>query len=1083
MIKFPSTILFVLFSFALSYLNAQDEARLLRFPAIYNDQIVFSQAGDLYIVDADGGMARKLTNHIGYEMFPKFSPDGKQIAFTGQYDGNTEVFIIPSTGGIPVRLTYTATLNRDDVSDRMGPNNIVMGWTPDGKSIIYRSRKSSFNDFKGQLFKVSVEGGISEQLPLSFGGFCSYSPDGNELAFNWVFREFRTWKYYKGGMADDIRIYNFKSGAVEKITDTENQEIFPMWIGDNIYFLSDRDRTMNLFVYNKNTKTTQKLTDFTDYDIKFPSAGKKAIVFENAGYIYKYDIAAKKAEKVNIKIANDQLYARTEIKNVSKDIRSGDLSPNGERVVFSAHGEIFSLPAKEGITYNLTQSPGVHERNVEWSPDGKYIAFVSDKSGEFEIYTQKQDGSEPAKQITKNSTSYIYGFIWSPDSKKILYENRLLELNYIEVETGKKTLVEKEIYSSPGSYDWSPDSKWIAYDHTIENRFSIIRLLNTETGKKYDVTDEWYNSSEPEFSPDGKYLYFTSARDFNPTYSQTEWNHSYNDMSKIYLATLAKDVLSPFAAENDMVKSDTEEKKGKEEGKEKEEDKSITIDPDGIKDRILSLPVKASNYFGLNSTNNKIYYRTYSATEGMSTCVFDLSSKKETDLGKNLALGLSSNGKKALVGQAGNWAIIDPPSAPVKITDAIDLSNMKTVVDYQKEWTQIFNESWRQMRDFFYVDNMHGLDWPAIKEKYAVLVPYVKHRDDLTYIIGEMIGELSIGHSYINSGEKAKPERIQTGLLGAEISKHSSGYFQINKIMPGANWSGDLKSPLTEIGLNINEGDFILAINGNSVKETRDIYSMLVGMAGKEVELTINKKSSEEGSRKVLVTPIADESQLIYYNWVKKNIDYVNEKTNGEVGYIHIPDMGPGGLNEFAKYFYPQLDKKGLIVDDRGNGGGNVSPMIIERLRREITRATMRRGMPEGTSVPRQMILGPKVLLIDRYSASDGDLFPYSFKKHQLGTVIGTRSWGGVVGITGSLPFIDGQDLRKPEFASYSSEESKWIIEGHGVEPDIYIDNDPHLEFLGKDAQLDKAIEVIKEQLKDYKGIPAVPEAPDKSGK
>jgi tricorn protease len=1078
MIKYLSTVFFALYSFAMSFLNAQDEARLLRFPAIYNDHIVFSQAGDLYMVDARGGLARKLTSHIGYEMFPKFSPDGKLIAFTGQYDGNTEVFIIPSTGGIPVRLTYTATLNRDDVSDRMGPNNIVMGWTPDGKYVIYRSRKASFNDFKGQLFKVPVEGGISEQLPLSFGGFCSYSPDGNELAFNWVFREFRTWKYYKGGMADDIRIYNFKSGSVEKITDTDNQEIFPMWIGDNIYFLSDRDRTMNLFVYNKNTKSTQKLTDFTDYDIKFPSAGKNAIVFENAGYIYKYDIAAKKAEKVSIKIANDQLYARTEIKNVSKDIRSGDLSPNGERVVFAARGDIFSLPAKEGITYNLTQSPGVHERNVEWSPDGKYIAFVSDKSGEFEIYIQKQDGSESAKQITKNSSSYIFGFIWSPDSKKILYENRLLELNYIDVETGKKTLVEKEIYDSPGSYDWSPDSKWIAYDHTIENRFSIIRLLNTETGKKYDVTDEWYNSSEPEFSPDGKYLYFTSARDFNATYSQTEWNHSYSDMSKIYLATLAKDVLSPFAAENDMVKSDKIENDEK-----KDEEKAISIDPEGIKDRILSLPVDASYYFGLTSTKDKIYYRKYSAADGLSTGVYDLSGKKNIDLGKNLALGLSANGKKALVGQAGKWAIIDPPSAPVTITDAIDLSNMKTVVDYQQEWTQIFNESWRQMRDFFYVENMHGLDWPAVKEKYGVLVPYVKHRDDLTYIIGEMIGELSIGHAYINSGEKAKPERIQTGLLGAEISKHSSGYFLIEKIMQGANWSGDLKSPLTEIGLNINEGDYILAINGNSVKASKDIYSMLVGTAGKEVELTINSKASEEGSRKVLVTPIADESKLVYYNWVKKNIDYVNEKTNGEVGYIHIPDMGPGGLNEFAKYFYPQLDKKGLIVDDRGNGGGNVSPMIIERLRREITRATMRRGMPEGTSVPRQMILGPKVLLIDRYSASDGDLFPYSFKKHQLGTVIGTRTWGGVVGITGSLPFIDGQDLRKPEFASYSSEESKWIIEGYGVEPDIYLDNDPHQEFLGKDAQLDKAIEVIKEQLKDYKGIPDIPEAPDKSGK
>ena len=1084
----------VFFTILFSSLYGQEEARLLRFPAIHENQVVFTRAGDLYTVDAGGGTARKLTSHVGYEMFARFSPDGRMIAFTGQYDGNTEVFIIPAEGGTPKRLTYTATLSRDDIGDRMGPNNIVMGWTPDGKYIIYRSRKASFNSFKGQLFKVPVEGGLSEQLPVSFGGFCSYSPDGSKLAFNWVFREFRTWKYYEGGMADDIRIIDLTSGEVEKITDTDAQEIIPLWIGDDIYFLSDRDRRMNLFVYNTKTKTTEKITRFDDYDIKFPSAGKDQIVFEKGGFIYKMNVNDRNPQKINIKIQDDEMYARSEIKDVSKDIRSGDISPNGERVILSARGEIFSLPSKKGITYNFTQSPGVHERNVEWSPDGKHIAFISDKSGEFEIYIQKQDGSEPARQITKDADTYIFSLQWSPDSKKILYHDRKMRLKYIDVESGTVTLVETETYGIPGNYDWSPDSRWIAYEYTSGNRFSIIRLYQLETSKKYDVTDNWYSSEGPSFSDDGKYLYFVSGRDFNPTYSFTEWNHAYRDMSKIYLITLDADTPSPFAPENDTVKIESDDKspedgkeekksKGNKESKEENTDKAkITkIDPEGIMNRQIALPISASNYFNVQAAGDKVYYIEWKQGDGTIAKVFDLKGKKESELGKGINYTISANGKKMLVGMAGKWGVIDLPSGPVTITDPIDLSQLKTKVDYSAEWKQIFDESWRQMRDFFYVPNMHGLDWPAMKEKYGQLVPHVKHRDDLTYVIGEMIAELSVGHAYINSGEKLKPERIKTGLLGAELSRHSSGYFEVTKILEGANWSTSLLSPLTEVGVNVKEGDYILAVNGNSASEVTDIYELLVGLANTKVELTVNSKPSRDGARKVIVNTLDDESGLYYFNWVRKNIDYVNEKTGGQVGYIHIPDMGPDGLNEFAKYFYPQLNKKGLIIDDRGNGGGNVSPMIIERLKREVTRATMRRNVPEGNPVPNQMMLGPKVLLIDRYSASDGDLFPYSFKKHQLGKVIGTRSWGGVVGITGSLPFLDGQDLRKPEFASYSSEKSEWIIEGYGVDPDIYLDNDPHQEYLGKDAQLDKAIEVILEEIKDYKGIPPVPEPPDKS--
>ena len=723
----------------------------------------------------------------------------------------------------------------------------------------------------------------------------------------------------------------------------------------------------------------------------------------------------------------------------------------------------------------------MHERNVEYSPDGKNIAYLSDKSGEFEIWVQKQDGSKPAWQLTHNADTYIFSFQWSPDSKKILYHDQKLRLRYVDVVTGKVTEVLQGKYGIPRSYDWSPDSKWISYEFATANQFSIVRLFNVDSGKSYDVTDNWYDSGGPAFSEDGKYLFFISARDFNPIYSQTEWNTAYNDMSKIYLVTLSADTKSPFAPVNDTVNT-TNDNGDKKVSEDKSKDKTVKIDIDGIKDRIAALPVKASNYFNIQTTGSRVYYIDYSMEGGMTAKVFDLEKKKETVLGKGLRFSLSSTGKKMLIGMRDKWAVIDPPVSEVNITDPIDLSGMKTEVNYAEEWKQIFDESWRQYRDFFYVPNMHGLDWNAMKEKYGQLVPYVKTRDDLTYLIGEMIGELSIGHAYVTTGEeKEKPVRIQTGLLGAKLSKNSSGYYEIKEILKGANWSKDLRSPLTEIGMNVKEGDYILAVNGVSTADMNDIYASLVGKADMDIELTVNSKPKMDGSRKITVVPISDESLLYYYKWVQHNIDYVSKKTDGQVGYIHIPDMGPEGLNEFVKHFYPQLDKKGLIIDDRGNGGGNVSPMIIERLRREVTRSTMRRNFPIGEPVPNQMMLGPKVLLIDRYSASDGDLFAYSFKKHHIGTVIGTRTWGGVVGIQGSLPFIDDQDLRKPEFASYSAEKSEWIVEGHGVDPDISIDNDPHQEFLGNDAQLDKAIEVIKGQLKDYKGVPPVPAPPVKN--
>ncbi len=1070
--------------------SAQDEARLLRFPTISGNQIVFSYAGDLYTVPVSGGMARKLTNDAGYEMFSHFSPDGTTIAFTAQYDGNTEVYSMPAQGGVPVRLTITATLGRDDISDRMGPNNIVMGWSPDGKNIIYRSRKQSFNDFIGQLFTVPASGGMSNQLPLPAGGFCSYSPDGKQLAYNRVFREFRTWKYYKGGMADDLWIHDFAAKTTKNITNNKSQDVFPMWFGDEIYFCSDRDRTMNLFCYNLKTNQTRKVTNYTEYDIKFPSAGDNRIIYENGGFIYIFDIKTQLSSKVSIRIADDFNTSRNELKDANRFLRTVNPSPDGNRIVATGRGDIFSVPVKEGITRNLTASSNAHDREGFWSPDGKWIAYLSDASGEYEIYIIKQDGSEPAVKITSDADTYKFTIQWSHDSKKILWNDKMLRLQYVDIDTKKVTLVDKSKVWEFGSCDWSPDSRWIAYSSALENGMQQIMLYNTSDGTKYEVTDQWFSSDQPTFSGNGKYLIFTSDRSFDPIYSNVEWNYAYENMTKLYLVTLAKDTPSPFAPANDEVKTedqkDQKETKPAKDEKDKKpaktpepEVKPIKIDLEGIQQRIVEIPVEAGNYFNIWSVEDKIYYNT-SKDKDMSAKVYDLKQKKETELGTDLTFDITADGKKMLVRQKNRFSMIDLPSSKINTDKYIDLSELKIWISNQQEWKQIFDEAWRQMRDFFYVSNMHGLDWQAMHDKYAVMLPNVNNRNDLTYLIGEMIAELSIGHAYINGGERKPLEKIKLGLLGAKLSKDVSGYFRIDSLLQGANWSQELHSPLTDIGVGAVKGDYITSVNGKSTKEMTDIYSALINKAGKNVELTLNSAPAE-GGRKVLVVPVDDESKLYYYTWVQNNIRKVDKATNGQVGYIHIPDMGPEGLNEFVKYFYPQLAKKALIIDDRGNGGGNVSPMIIERLNREIQRSNMARNVEQIGHTPTKIMLGPKVLLIDNYSASDGDLFAYGFKKSQLGKVVGKRTWGGVVGIRGSLPFVDGAELRKPEFASYSADESKWIIEGVGVEPDIEVDNDPSREYDGIDDQLNKAIEIILVELKNYKEQPAIPAPPDKS--
>lgn len=1051
-----------------------EEARLLRFPATNGSDIVFSYAGDLYKVSARGGEAKRLTSHVGYEMFPRFSPDGKTIAFTGQYDGNTEVYTIPADGGEPLRVTYTATNQRDDVGDRMGPNNIVTAWTADGAKIVYRNRIGS--GFSGKLYTVAKEGGLSEVIPLPEGGFCSFSPDGKRLAYNRVMREFRTWKYYRGGMADDVWIYDTGKKTVENITNNRAQDIFPMWVGNEIYFLSDRDRTMNLFVYDTKTKTTSKVTDFTEYDIKFPSTNGQLIVFENAGYIYRFDPATKKAEKVSITLASDHVYARNEIKNGGGYMRGASLSPDGKRVVVTARGEIFNLPVEKGVTKNIVRTPGAHERSATWSPDGKHIAYISDATGETELYMQPAEGGE-AVQLTKNNDTYIRNFEWSPDSKSIVYTDRKNRINLLNVATKQVTEVLRDPKKEPYEVTFSPDSKWLAYTRMADNEYDIIYLYRIDDKKEFQVTDRWYDSGSPTFSTDGKYLVFTSMRDFNPTYGSKEWNHVYGYSNGVYLALLTKDTPSPFLTKDDGSKAEPKKVEiNVEEGKKKETDEkkkpegvTVKVDADGLSDRIVKLPLPQGYHGNLYSDGQKVYY-----SRNNSTYVYDLNKQKEETVAEGARMWVEPGGKKAGFFKNKQLFVKDIPAGRVDLKDPVNFSDMKMTIDYAKEWAQIFDEAWRAFRDGFYLENMHGVDWKAMKKKYGVLLPYVKNRQDLTYLIGEMIGELNCGHAYVNTGETNRPQRIKTGLLGAEISRDKSGFFRLEKILPGESWSPALRSPLTEPGIEAQVGDFIVAIDGVPTNTVNDLYALLVGKADVPTELSLNGKAQLNGARKVVIRPLEEEYSLYHYQWVKNNIEKVDKASGGKIGYIYIPDMGVDGLNEFAKYFYPQLDKEGLIIDDRANGGGNVSPMILERLAREPYRMTMRRGSTRNGTVPDAVLVGPKVCLINKYSASDGDLFPWGFRALKLGKLIGTRTWGGIVGITASLPFIDGTDVRVPFFTSYDMN-GNWMVENEGVEPDILIDNDPVKEWNGEDEQLNRAIEEVMKELKNRKPLPKTP--------
>lgn len=1078
--------------------RADDSTRLLRFPTTDGSQVAFTYAGAVYTVGLEGGVARRLTDGPGYSSFPRYSPDGAQLAFTGQYDGNTEVYVMPAAGGAPRRLTTTATLGRDDISDRMGPNNLVMTWKNTAPQVVFRSRMKSANSFIGQLFTVGLDAELPTQLPVPRGGFISFSPDDSRMVYNRVFREFRTWKHYRGGMADDVWLYDFKTGVTENLTNHPAQDICPMWGPDGkIYFASDRDGRLNLFSIDLATKETRKLTDFKDFDVKFPSMGKGVIVFENGGAIWKFDPEAGAAVPLAISIKEDLASGRSGLVDAGKHLESVSPSPDGKRAIAVARGELYSIPAKDGAARNLSRTPGAHERDASWSPDGKSIAYLSDRTGENEIYIRSQDGKGEPQQITRDADTYYFTPLWSPDSKKLLWSDRLQRLRIVDLASKAVTVVDHNALDEIRDYSWAPDSQWVTWARNEENSQPKVYLFSLASGKKIEATDGWYTAGSPVFSDDGKYLLLASARDFNVTFGQEEFANVYRDMDRVYLLPLAKATPSPLALRSDEVGQKDDKADDKKDDGDAKKAVTVTVDEDGLKSRIVGLKIPPATYRDLRLVDGRVFYLRHTAAgdaqdeddedgpgKRMYTlAAYSLKDRKETVLGKVSSYEITTDGKKMLVKVDKDYAIIDLPKDKIELKDKLKLDGLDMMLDRHAEWAQIYHESWRQMRDFFYAPNMNGVNWTALRDKYAALLPFVNHRNDLTYLIGELIAELNNGHAYTGGGERPEAPRIPLGLLGAEFSRDAaSRAYRIDHILPGEDWNDETRSPLRASGVDVKEGDYLLAIDGQPVSALANLFDALIGKAGKQVTLRVNSKPSDEGARDVVVAPIGDEAPLYYLQWVQRNIDYVSRKTGGKVGYLHIPDMDKEGLNEFTKRFFPQVHKQGLIVDVRGNGGGFVSPLVVERLRRTLVMMDMSRNGTTPQVNPPQTFVGPMAAICDEFSASDGDIFSYRFKALGLGKLIGKRTWGGVVGIRGPLPLTDGGQLFRPEFAPYSKDGAGWIIESHGVDPDIVVDNDPAREFRGEDQQLDKAIEVIAEELKvKGKPLPPIPPFPDRS--
>ncbi len=1071
---------------------------LLRYPTVSRSQIVFNYGNDLWIVSRDGGDARRLTSGVGVESLPAFSPDGSLVAFTGEYDGNRDVYVIPASGGEPRRLTYHPAAE------------IVLGWTPDGKGILFASAAASFDRGMPQLYVVLVEGGFPTQLPLPATGFsgASYSADASHLAYAPHPQWQQAWKRYHGGQTTPIWIADLKDSSVVSIPRENSDDHYPMWMGNTIYFLSDRKGPVSLFAYDTATKQVSEVLHSDGLDFKTASAGPDAIVIEQFGAIKLYDPATRQAKNVNIRVAGDVAAVRPHFAKVKPErIDNFGLSPTGARAVFEAWGEIFTVPTDKGDIRDLTRTPAAADRDPAWSPDGKSIAYFSDESGEYELAIRNQNGLGAVRRINLgNPPSFFYSPTWSPDSKKIAYSDKRLNLWYMDLDHPTPKLVDTDYFGGFGitqmNQTWSPDNKWIAYHRQLPSGLHAIFVYSLEQNKIFQITDGMSDALYPQFDKNGKYLYFTASTNVGLTTAGLDMSSDEHPVSRsVYVVVLSKDLPSPLAPESDEEKPKKDETKadnsaaGKEgeqrtpaegvaggEGKEKKEEPVVVkVDLDGIGQRILALPVPARNYLNLLAGKTGILFLsegpmviTEDNQENLPQTIqkFDLS-KRKTDkfLDEVNDIAIDFDGGKLLYRKGEQWitASTDEPPAPggppKPGIGPLKLEGWEVYVDPKPMWQQMYNETWRIERDFFYDPNYHGTDLAKAKAKYQPYLDGIASRDEFTYLLDEALGELTVGHMFVGGGDVPEPPKVKGGLLGADYSLEN-GRYRVATVYNGENWNPGLQAPLTQPGVNVKPGDYILAVNGRELHSTDSIYSFFDGTGGKQVVLKVGASPDGKDSHEVTVIATENEANLRHLAWIENNRRKVDQATGGRVAYVYVPNTAGAGYTSFNRYFFAQVGKEAVIIDERFNRGGQLADYIVDYLRRPLMSKVVTR---EGHvwSSPSEAIYGPKVMIINEMSGSGGDALPWYFRKAGLGPLVGKKTWGGLVGIGGYPELIDGGHVTAPRAAIYGLN-GQWEVENVGIAPDYDVDLDPAKYRQGQDAQLDKAIEAVMELLKQH---------------
>ena len=1073
---------------------------LIRFPDVHRDRVVFTSGGDLWTVAASGGRAQRLTAHSGLELFGKFSPDGRSVAFTGQFDGDEQVYVVSADGGEPRQLTYYPA--RGPLPSRWGFDHQVYGFSPDGRQVLFRSHRDHWTLSATRLYTVPVAGGMPTVLAPPYAGAGTFSPDGKRLLYSPLFRDFRTWKRYQGGWAQELYIYDLTGKPIQQVTDDPGADRDPMWIGDAVYFASDRSGRLNLYRYDLKSKATTQLTKHTQADVRWPSAGPNGnIVYELDGTLHIFDTKTGADRAIDVVIPDDGLASRPREVSVTGNIESFGLSPNGKRAVLVARGDVFDAPTEHGLTRNLTHSSNAHEREAAWSPDGRYIAFVSDVVGEEEVWLiDRKTGQH--RQLTFKSKARIYELQWSPDGRRIAYSDATGTLYVVEVGSRKKTRIARDPEGAMEAYDWSPRGGFLAYTQHQEHDAHTISIWSVDTKRSYVVTDPTFDAFSPTWGTKGDYLFYLSNRDFRPQLGSFDANFVANRETGVFGVALRSDVKNVFAPRDDVVEPEDFAPKKKKKGKASEADKKkdkddakgvaairkkgfIKIDFDGLGRRVVKAPIKTSNYGALVATPTHLllgdggpFFLGRDDNE-RALKAFEFEKRKLTTLQSGIRSFAISNDRSTLLSRTSKGLSVlkigkggadgKPKPLPTK--------GMVARVIPKEEWLTIFDETWRRFRDYFYVANMHGSDWNALRQRYRPLVQKVRHREELNDLLGQMVAELQVSHAYIAGGDLGLPARPQVALLGGrfELDK-KAGRYRIAKLFNGHNEESEYRSPLTEVGVGAKVGDYVLEINGEGLTSNDNPYRLLRRSLNQPVELLINSRPREKGARRVMVQPIGSELNLVYLEWILGNHAKVQAATKGKIGYLHIPNMGASGLREFSKWFHPQVRKEGLIVDVRANGGGFVSQMIIERLRRRLLGTGFARHSQYTYTYPNRVMAGPMVCLVDETSASDGDIFPWAFRASGLGPLIGKRTWGGVVGITGHGPVLDGGSVFVPEFST-NGPDGAYIIEGRGVTPDIEVENDPVAVARGEDPQLERAIKEVLARHAKSKRVPQKPPA------